>query len=288
MQLDPNIDVDSQIRKALLEQSHILKMLSPTELIGDLVIFGHNQNLIAVRIKPKARRIIRFFDLKHTQFTVKHTTFLEKREMLSDWVVDAIVDWQDGWDNAISTIQNDPRAAISFSTHTTLGGLHLSWVDVDFEPPYDWPKDKRFLRISLSDRWRISSELQSTPPILPQFMKDEDLKLIRESEQVQKEILDELLEEKSVYFLGKCECVAWHNQRPYHITFHAADGQTSRIEQIEDWSGENRGFGVNIWPNSVLEDLANQTVHGSPRASVSSYDADVKAQLEAHLAQPTA
>ena len=268
MQLDPNIDVDSQIRKALLEQSHILKILSPTELIGDLVIFGHNKKLIAVRIWPKTRRIIRFFDLKHTQFTIKHTTFLEKRETLSDWIVDAIVDWQDGWDNAISTIQNDPRAAISFSTQTTLGGLYLSWVDVDFEPPYDWPKDKRFLRVSLSDRWRISSELQSTPPILPHFMKDEDLENIRKSEQVQKEILDELLEEKSVYLLGERECVAWHNQRPYHITFAGPYGFTSLIERIEDWSGENRGFGVNIWPNSVLEDLANQTVYGSPRAAV--------------------
>ncbi|MEC8379248.1 MAG: hypothetical protein VXZ96_02950 [Myxococcota bacterium] len=283
MQIDPTIDVDNQIRRALLDQSHFLKNWSKTKINGELVVLGHKQDLLAVQFEPKEHRIIRYFDLRNTQFTAAHSTYLEKRESLSDWIVDALLDWQKGWDNAITTIQNDPRSAITFSSHTTLGGQHLTWVDVDFTPPIDWPEDKRFIRVSLSDRWRISSDLQSTPPILPQFLEPEDLEIIRQSEESQWGVLHELLSEQAFYALhSETEIVAWYNQRPYHIILDKEGGDL-HIVQIDDWSGENRGFGVNIWPNSVLEDLANKTVYGQPREALRPYSDSLKSQIKIRL-----
>ena len=284
MQLDPTIDIDSQIRKALPDQSHILKNWSQKKIIGELVVFGHQDSLIAVQFEPKEHRIIRYFDLRNTTFTKTHESFLHKREDLSNWILDALKDWQDGWEQAISTIQNDPKAAISFATHYTLGGQHLAWVDVDFEPPFDWPKEKRFVRVSLSDRWRISSHLQSTPPAQTEYLKPEDIDYIRNSEQAQWEILQELLNGQQLYALhSDTEIVAWHNQKPYHIILDT-NSDSPQIVQIDDWSGVNRGFGINIWPNSVLEDLANKSVYGEPRVALRPYSETLKSQIAAHLA----
>ena len=279
MLLDPTQDTDSQIRKALLDQSHILKNWSKTKIIGEIVVFAYQDKLIGVQFNPDEQRIIRYFPIQNTTFSQSHHAFVRPHDELPDWIVDALKEWQDGWNNAITSIQNDLKAAISFSTHYTLGGQFLAWVDVDFEPPFDWPKDKRFMRVSLSNRWRISPDLQSTPPTQSRYLDADDVEAIRSSEAEQWEILQELLSGEQLYALhSETEIVAWHNRRPYHIILDTEASQLNII-QMDDWSGESRGFGINLWPSSVLEDLANKAVYGDPRAALRPYTDKLKLQM---------
>jgi hypothetical protein len=270
---------DTQIRTALLEQSHFLRAWKEWTNDGEVVIIGHNDKIIGVQFNPGRNEIIRYFDIPNITFEEKHVAYLTPQNELPKWLINSLEKMKEGWDKVIVTIKNDKGSAVQFESHLTLSGNNLPWVDVNFDPPADWPKEQNYMRVRLSNRWRISSQLQNSQPPRTTKLTHEVQEAVRASEAKQWAVLQDLFRGDYAYALhSENEWLVWFEEIPYHVVVQTNDDRTE-ITTLEDWSGTSRGFGINPWPSSLLEDLANNGVNGEERKALHPLPPRLKTQL---------
>ena len=270
---------DTQIRKALLEQSHFLRAWKEWTNDGEVVIIGYNDKIIGVQFDPQRNEIIRYFDIPNITFEEEHLTYLTPQNDLPKWLIISLDKMKGGWNKVIDTIQNDKSSAVQFESHLTLSGNNLPWVDVNFDPPADWPKEQIYMRVRLSNRWRISSQLQKSQPPQTTRLTQEIQEAVRTSEAKQWAVLQDLFAGGYAYALhSENEWLFWHEEIPYHVVVQEKN-QKTEITGLEDWSGTSRGFGTNPWPSSLLEDLANNGVNGDERKALHSLSPELMTRL---------
>ena len=268
-------NIDEQVRRQLKSESHFLMAWKKWNICGEVIVIGFKDTLYGLQFDRQNHEIIRYFRAPKMTFTPLQFKHLTAIETLEKWILDQFKKWITGWHRSISELGNDPGMCILLDEdHLCYKGRFLPWLDVFFHPGdlgvssatpeiiYD------SIKVRLSRRRNISPKVEEHPPI-PAIKPPASLtKFVRNIETLTWEILTELKAGAVGYELFSSDVlIIWLDERPYRIKFTENDGQVTIID-AEDWSGANRGFEPNPWPNSVLEHLANQIKTNHPRAAI--------------------
>lgn len=268
-------NIDEQVRRQLNSESHFLMAWKKWNIVGEVIVIGFKDTLYGLQFDRQNQEIIRYFQAPKMTFTPLHFKHLSPIETLEKWILDQFKKRVTGWKHSISELENDSEMSILLKEdHLCYTGRYLPWVDAFFYPEDITVTDSSAvvgydsIQVRLSRRRKISSQVEELPPI-PAIKPPASLtEYVRNIETLTWSILTELKSGTVGYELFTSDVlIIWLSELPYRIQFTEKDNQVTIID-AEDWSGANRGFEPNPWPNSILEHLANQIKINQPRGSI--------------------